>query len=147
MAEQVSVSARLELRLVIPAGASLPVSATLTYDRTDPYAVTVAFETISGSYGDSATVQWTFARSLLQQGLTQSAGEGDVRVWPAVAAGARVVCLSLSSPSGDALFEMPLEALADFLAETYFSVPDGAESELVDVDAELALLVWADPET
>ena len=57
------------------------------------------------------------------------------------------MCLSLSSPSGRALFEVPLGELAEFLGRTYNAVPTGAESQHVDVDAELALLLWAEPET
>ena len=57
------------------------------------------------------------------------------------------MCLSLSSPSGKALFEVPLPELVDFLGQTYAAVPTGAESNHLDVDAELALLLWAEPET
>ena len=40
-----SVSAELELRLVVPGSPSLPVTAEMSYDRDDPYAVRVAFHT------------------------------------------------------------------------------------------------------
>ena len=92
-------------------------------------------------------VQWTFARQLLTDGVAAPAGEGDVQVWPSSTAGSSVVCLSLSSPSGRALFEVPLAELAEFLGRTYASVPTGSEADHVDVDAELALLLWAEPET
>ena len=51
------------------------------------------------------------------------------------------------APSGRALFEVPLNELVHFLGRTYEAVPTGTESEHVDVDAELALLLWAEPET
>ena len=141
-----SVSSELQLRLVVPGAASLPVRADLDYDVTDPYAVTVSFHTGSGSGGD--VVQWTFARQLLSDGVTVPAGEGDVQVWPSTGNnGGAVVCLSLSSPSGRALFEVPLSDLVEFLGRTYDAVPTGAEGAHVDVDAELALLLWAEPET
>jgi hypothetical protein len=57
-----------------------------------------------------------------------------------------VVCLALSSPSGRALFEIPLRQLVEFLTETYAIVATGRESDHVDVDAELALLLWSEPE-
>src|SRR5664279_2682429 len=60
--------------------------------------------------------------------------------------GSAVVCLALSSPSGRALFEVPLGALVDFLTRTYAAVPSGAESDFVEIDAELALLMWTEPE-
>ena len=140
-----SVSSELHLRLVVPGAASLPVRADLRYDTSDPYAVQVAFHT--GSATSTDVVQWTFARQLLTDGIAAPAGEGDVQVWPSTSAGSSVVCLSLSSPSGRALFEVPLPELGDFLARSYAAVPTGSESDHVDVDAELALLLWAEPET
>ena len=142
-----SVSSELQLRLVVPGAASLPVRADLNYDVADPYAVQVSFHTGSGATG-SDVVQWTFARQLLSDGVTVPAGEGDVQVWPSTGnSGGAVVCLSLSSPSGRALFEVPLGDLVEFLSRTYAAVPTGAETHHVDVDAELALLLWAEPET
>jgi hypothetical protein len=140
-----SVSTELQLRLVVPGAASLPVRAGLRYDVADPYAVQVSFHTGAGTDGD--VVEWTFARQLLTDGVSAPVGEGDVQVWPSASAGLPVVCLSLSSPSGKALFEVPLPELVDFLGQTYAAVPTGAESQHVDVDAELALLLWAEPET
>lgn len=137
-----SVTTQLQLRLVVPGSASLPVRAGLRYDVSDPYAVSVAFHTGGGS--DSDSVQWTFARSLLTEGVTAPVGDGDVQVWPSRSGGSPVVCLSLSSPSGKALFEVPLPDLAGFLGQTYAAVPTGCESDHVDVDAELALLLWGE---
>lgn len=143
MARSTTVSTELPLRLVVSGASSLPVRATLCYDVADPYAVSVGFHT--GSALDGDVVEWTFARSLLGDGVKAPAGDGDVQAWPSSSAGSQVVCLSLSSPSGKALFELPLTELVDFLATTYASVPSGSESDHVDVDAELALLLWAEP--
>ena len=140
-----SVSSELQLRLVVPGTSSMPVRAGLRYDVADPYAVQVSFHT--GSAGGGDVVEWTFARQLLGDGVALASGEGDVQVWPSTSGHETVVCLSLSSPSGRALFEVPLEALVDFLGQTYAAVPRGTESDHVDVDAELALLLWAEPET
>lgn len=136
-----AVTAEIELRLVVPGSPALPVMADLTYDHGDPYAMRVAFHT-----GGPDVVEWTFARSLLTDGVTHPVGEGDVQVWPSHSAGRPVVCISLSSPSGRALFEAPLTALVEFLTKTYAVVPTGSESDYVDVDAELALLLWSEPE-
>ena len=140
-----SVSAELQLHLVVPGAASLPVRAGLRYDVLDPYAVQVSFHT-GGSSTEGEIVEWTFARQLLTDGVTAPVGEGDVQVWPSASAGLPVVCLSLSSPSGKALFEVPLPELVDFLGQTYAAIPTGSEGDHVDVDAELALLLWAEPE-
>ena len=147
MASLMCVSSPLDVRLVVACGASLPVAATLRYDVADPYAVTVEFNTNYGRGEDTDVVAWTFARSLLADGVTARVGEGDVQVWPLHADGQAVVCLSLSSPSGEALFELPATALTAFLTRTFDSVPSGAETTLADLEGELAQLLWAEPET
>jgi hypothetical protein len=144
-ARPVTVRSEFQLRLVVPGAASLPVRAGLSYDATDPYAVTVAFHTGAGGTGD--VVQWTFARQLLTDGVSAPVGQGDVQAWPATSAGDGIVSLSLSSPSGKALFEIPVSELVEFLSMTYAAVPTGTESDHVDVDAELAVLLWAEPGT
>ena len=141
----VTLSTGMQLRLIVPGATPLPVRADLSYDAHDPYALTVSFHTGAGPTAD--TVQWTFARQLLTDGVTAPAGQGDVRVWPTEADGEPAVALSLSSPSGKALFEVPVPELVEFLTMTYAAVPTGTESEHVDVDAALALLLWAEPET
>lgn len=143
-ARPTTVSTELQLSLVVPGGSSMPVRAGLRYDVADPYAVAVAFHT--GAEGNDA-VEWTFARQLLTDGVTGPVGEGDVQVWPTRDdAGTPTVCLALSSPSGKAMFELPVRELVEFLGQTYAAVPTGSESEHVDVDVELALLLWAEPE-
>ena len=133
-----SVSTELELRLVVPGGPSLPVLAGLRYQADDPWAVRVTFQT---GAEDDATVEWMFARQLLTDGVRHTVGEGDVRVWPGAVDGERVVNLAMASPSGSALFEIDRDALVEFLQQTYLAVPTGSEEELVDLDAELALLL------
>lgn len=137
-----TVSAELELRLVVPGNPSLPVLASIRYVLDDPYAVHVTFHT----GGDRGTVEWSFARQLLTDGLTQATGEGDVKVWPSHVDGHATVFLALCSPSGQAVFEVGLHALAEYLTQSYTLVPTGSESDFVDIDAELALLLWSDPE-
>jgi len=133
-----TVTTELELNLVVPGGPSLPVMAGLRYDSNDPWAVRVAFQT--GGEGDGI-VEWMFARQLLTDGVAKACGEGDVRVWPAVHGDERVVNFAMASPSGAALFEIDRDALVEFLQQTYLAVPTGHESEVVDLDAELALLL------
>jgi hypothetical protein len=133
------VSTEIELRLVVSDGPDRAVQADLSYAPTDPYAVRVAFHT-----GSTETVEWTFARSLLTDGVTHPVGDGDVQVWPANAGSQPMVCLSLSSPSGRALFEAPLGRVVEFLTETYSHVPTGCESDFVDVGVELDSLLNGD---
>lgn len=137
-----AVTAEIELRLVVPGSPSLPVLAAVRYDAADPYAVHVTFQT----GGERGTVEWSFARQLLTDGVTRPVGEGDVRVWPTHSNGTAMVCLSLSSPSGSAVFEVSQRDLAEFLTRTYVAVPTGTESDFIDLDAELALLFSGEPE-
>lgn len=139
----VTLSTEVQLSLIVPGATTLPVRARLNYNAHDPYALTVAFHTGGASASD--TVEWTFARELLMDGVTAPAGQGDVRVWPTMTVGEGIVCLSLCSPSGKALFEVPVADLLEFLAMTYTAVPTGTESEYVDVDGGLALLLATEP--
>jgi hypothetical protein len=138
MSHIATVTAELELRLVVPGGPSLPVVAGLRYESDDPWAVRVAFHT--GGDGDGI-VEWMFARQLLTDGVAQSVGEGDVRVWPSNEDGERLVHLAMASPSGSALFEIDRDALVEFLQQTYLAVPTGLEADAVDLDAELEQLL------
>ena len=139
MNRSATVQAQLELRLVVPGGPSLPVLADLGFAADDPWAVRLAFQT--GELRADGVVEWIFARELLTEGISGVAGEGDVRVWPALNGRDRIIHLAMSSPSGSALFEIERDALVEFLQQTYLAVPTGAEAAAIDLDAELALLL------
>jgi hypothetical protein len=130
-----SVRTELELNLVVPGSDSLPLLAGQRYDANDPWAVRVSFET-----GED-TVEWLFARQLLTDGVARPTGEGDVRVWPTQHDGERLVTLAIASPTGSAMFEIDRDGLVEFLQQTYLAVPTGCEGDVVDLDAELALLL------
>ncbi|SCX50614.1 Streptomyces sporulation and cell division protein, SsgA [Klenkia marina] len=116
------------------------VTATLTYDPRDPFAVRVRFGGRSSDGTDDDGVEWLVARDLLHAGLTRPSGEGDVRLWPARTA-ADVLFLELRAPSGHALFELSRAVLAGFLATTEQLVPLGGESDAADMDPELLALL------
>jgi hypothetical protein len=134
-----TISHDVTLQLIAAGHASVPVPAVLRYAVQDPFAVHVRFRT--GEDDGRGDVEWSFARSLLQQGLCEAAGRGDVVVWPEYEADQLVLCLSLSSPSGMALFETGGDRVAHFLEATYAAVPAGTESVHLDLDAELAKLL------
>jgi hypothetical protein len=137
MNSSTTISAELSLRLVVPGRTTVPLLATVEYAADDPYAMRIAFHV-----GDEEPVEWIFARELLTVGIVRRVGDGDVRVWPAETQDHRLVNIGLSSPFGDALFEVPLAPLADFLHQTYEIVPAGREPEFVDIEAELDNLLW-----
>ncbi len=121
----------------------IPVQAIFRYDATDPFALHVLFRT--GDATGGSYVEWTFARSLLAEGLRGSAGLGDVVVSTSLHAGGHVLSLALSAPSGTALFETDSEPILGFLADTYELVPSGSESSYLDLDSELRDLMWHTP--
>src|SRR4051794_1186689 len=132
------VEVEASLRLVSRDASALPVRASLRYDPTDPWAVHVFFHPESdGGEG----VAWSFARDLLVWGLDEPTGIGDVRVWPWATPRGDFVALALSSPDGNALFEVPRSVLVRFLRRTYVVVPRGREAEHLDVDTAVNRLL------
>jgi Streptomyces sporulation and cell division protein, SsgA len=139
-----TVSAELGLRLVAAEQAVVPLVASLHYSGSDPYAIRMAFHV-----GSEDPVEWIFARDLLADGLMSPEGDGDVQIWPSTPAPGpvgqgplSVLNLKLSSPFGEAHFEAPAEAIANFLDRTFRVVPMGKETEVIDIDAELNGLLW-----
>jgi hypothetical protein len=133
-----SVEVETSLRLVTPDATALPVRASLRYDPDDPYAVHLVFHPASTG---GEPVSWSFARELLVSGLDEPTGSGDVRVWPWVSLRGDFVALALSSPDGNALFEVPRTIVVRFLRSTYVAVPHGRESDHLDVDAAINRLL------
>ena len=143
------VSAELELGLVSPEHTIVPLMAALAYSSADPYAVRMAFDV-----GTDQPVEWILARDLLAAALHGSEGLGDVRAWPSAAscdpdvvaigggaAGPAILNIAMSSPYGQAHFEVSAKAIADFLQRTYQLVATGQESSFLDFDAELTDLL------
>jgi hypothetical protein len=133
-----TVEVETSLRLVAPDATALPVRASLRYDPADPYAVHVLFHAESAG---GEPVSWSFARELLVTGLDEPAGIGDVRVWPWNSPRGDFVALALSSPDGNALFEVPRSVLVRFLRRTYVVVPRGKETDHLDVDNAVTKLL------
>jgi hypothetical protein len=148
------VSAELGLGLVSPENTIVPLMAGLSYTSADPYAVRMAFDV-----GTDKPVEWILARDLLAAALHASEGIGDVRAWPSAAScdpdagivpdastmgvGARhgILNIAMSSPFGQAQFEVSAQAIGTFLERTYRVVPAGQESGYLDFDAELIELL------
>lgn len=115
------------------------IEAEFAYDADDPFAVALTF------FLGNHVLRWDVARSLLAQGLTDPAGQGDVFVWPHVTEeGRAVVVLRLSSTYGELVGEVRLNQLYLFLTRTLALVPLGAESERLDVDGVVAQLLGSE---
>ena len=86
------------------------VPVILRYDPVaDPLSVRI---TIPGPH------EWTFSRSLLEQGLRAPAGTGEVRVWPL---GRAQAVVEFHSPQGVAVVQFEMRALLRFLRRTYMA--------------------------
>jgi len=139
------VSAELGLGLVGPERTIVPLTAGLSYSCADPYAVRMAFEV-----GMDEPVEWILARDLLAAALHGSEGLGDVRAWPSAAScdpdaattsGQEILNIAMSSPYGQAQFEISARTIERFLQRTYQLVATGQESSYLDFDAELTELL------
>jgi hypothetical protein len=143
------ISAELSLGLVGPERTIVPLTAGLSYSCADPYAVLMAFD-----IGTDKPVEWILAREMLAAALHGSEGLGDVRAWPSAAscdpdvvamaggaAGTAILNIAMSSPYGQAQFEVSAKAIEDFLQRTYQLVATGQESSYLNFDAELTDLL------
>ena len=109
-------------RLITAEHRQRPVPATLRYGSTDPLAVCVDFPPEVSLDGQEVT--WTFARALLEEGLSGPAGGGDVHIWPC---GRDTTVVEFHSPYGLALLQFDTPALRRFLLRTYSVVGVGQE--------------------
>ncbi|GAQ56120.1 SsgA family sporulation/cell division regulator [Streptomyces acidiscabies] len=126
----------VEARLVAAAPRMQSIPATLQYDRTDPFAVRMAFPAPATLEG--VEVCWTFARELLAAGLTEAEGDGDVRVRPY---GFDRTVLEFHAPEGTAIVHVHSADVRRFLRATSELVPVGLEHLQLDLDHDLAELM------
>ncbi|MFI8189172.1 SsgA family sporulation/cell division regulator [Streptomyces sp. NPDC085946] len=67
----------LVVQLQSGAADRFPVLAHLSYDATDPFAVTIVF-----SHDGRVLARWQLDREMIAEGLTRPVGVGDVRMCP-----------------------------------------------------------------
>jgi hypothetical protein len=129
---------RTLVRLVVSEGVDRPVMLDLSYDRADPYAVSLTFHLCT-----DATVRWVVGRDLLLDGLEKLAGLGDVQVWPCRDPGADRVHIALCPcPKREAVVvTAPARALGAFLRRTLAVVPAGSEECHLDMDGAVHQLL------
>ncbi|MFF2412809.1 SsgA family sporulation/cell division regulator [Streptomyces sp. NPDC058092] len=122
----------LDMELVSPLGARLPVPAHLLYRSQDPLVVEFLFHDLV-----RGPVLWVISRELLARGMLAPSGEGDVRVRPTGTGPNALLHLLLTSPGGSAHLIAPLPALKHWLLRTYQLVPAAQEAEALDLDGHL----------
>ncbi|MGW0825038.1 SsgA family sporulation/cell division regulator [Streptomyces sp. NPDC002845] len=123
-------------RLITPEYLELPVPATLRYDSTDPLAMHIDFPADTSADGECVT--WTFARALLEEGLSMPAGIGDVHIWPC---GPFRTVVEVHSPLGMAMIRFDTAALHRFLRRSYSVVAPGREDLEPALDRGLTSLL------
>ncbi|MFH8975816.1 SsgA family sporulation/cell division regulator [Streptomyces sp. NPDC017890] len=96
-------------------GGALPVVLRYDPDR-DPRAVCVGLPARGRGPG---VREWTFSRSLLEQGLRAPTGTGEVRVWPC---GRVQVVVEFHTPQGCSVVQFETKALIRFLRRTHTAV-------------------------
>ncbi|MFJ9076242.1 SsgA family sporulation/cell division regulator [Streptomyces sp. NPDC102278] len=126
----------VQARLVATAPKVETVPVTLCYDRSDPFAVRMAFPAPATLEG--VEISWAFARELLECGLQRPAGHGDVRVRPY---DAERTTIEFHAPEGVAIVLMTTADLQRFLERASAVVPPGLEHLYLDVDHSLAELM------
>ncbi|MBO1329995.1 SsgA family sporulation/cell division regulator [Streptomyces sp. VRA16 Mangrove soil] len=116
----------------------LPLQARFRFDPALPAVITVEFLPERGP-----SLVWRIGRELLHEGLTEMSGIGEVRMWPTLPGGPPSSWLLLESPEVEALFELPTERLADWLAATYLIASAEAELDGLNWDGFLRDLLDA----
>jgi hypothetical protein len=136
------ISTGQDLWLIGPNDLAVEITSGLHYSSNDPYAVRISLDV-----DVDREVVWTVSRDLLAGALYGPQGIGDVRAWPStvddeVDPADRVLNIELGPPGECAHFAASAAAIAAFLDETYELVPIGAESDFLNLEAELA--AWLD---
>jgi hypothetical protein len=134
MSPSPTVTQQLTAYLIVGLDTCLEFPAAAEYDKNDPYAVRLSFP---AAHHPAAPAQaadvpsWTFGRELLDDGLREPAGDGDVHVWPC---GPDLVMIELRSEAGSALLAVAARELRTFLFLSYAEVPPGYEGGYLELD-------------
>jgi hypothetical protein len=129
-----TITAPITLRVSASTG-DAELAGELRYDPRDPFAVSLAI-----GVECAEPVVWVFSRDLLGSGVSNPVGEGDITIEPDATSNGRELLVTLAT---DCLATMTVDrdVVVEFLVETYTVVADGAESDHIDMDAEIAALL------
>jgi hypothetical protein len=126
----------LSARLLQQGSRSVAARIHLQYRSTDPYAVEMTIR-----LRHQRPITWLFGRDLLDEGLRQEAGEGDVRVTPCPRAPTALLHVALRDDIDAVDLEMRFPPIAEFLRLTYLQVPQGSESVFVLIADDVSALI------
>ncbi|MEU2858727.1 SsgA family sporulation/cell division regulator [Streptomyces mirabilis] len=136
-APELITSLFLDLDQMVDEFTPLPIRAEFRFDPDMPAVITVEFLAERGP-----SLIWRIGRELLHRGLTSMSGCGDVRMWPALPRERPSSWLLLESQEVEALFEVPVAPLAEWLDATYRVT--SAEAEMDGLDWENFLVELLD---
>ncbi|HEY2099903.1 MAG: hypothetical protein QOI50_5042 [Pseudonocardiales bacterium] len=113
-------------------GQETPLLTRWSYRADDPFAVMMSISRPSGRW-----IDWLLSRDLLIEGLCTPAGVGDVRLTPFSDEEFDVLEVRIGDDEGFASLEFDRDLIERFLEATFEIVPAGAESSIIDVEAEI----------
>jgi hypothetical protein len=113
-------------------GQETPLLTRWSYRSDDPFAVMMSISRPSGRW-----IDWLLSRDLLIEGLDAPAGIGDVRLTPFVDGEFDVLEVRIGDDEGFASLEFDRDLIERFLEATFDIVPIGAETTMIDVEAEI----------
>ncbi|HEX4248242.1 MAG TPA: SsgA family sporulation/cell division regulator [Pseudonocardia sp.] len=113
-------------------GQETPLLTRWSYRADDPFAVMMSISRPSGRW-----IDWLLSRDLLIEGLATPAGIGDVRLTPFTDEEFDVLEVRIGDDEGFASLEFDRDLIERFLEATFDIVPAGAESAVIDVEAEI----------
>jgi hypothetical protein len=130
----------ITFELIDESGATAPTEVELEYRPADPYAVSLVFDAHS-TRGEP--VRWEVGRDLLENGLFEPAGSGDVELWPCLDTACHAVLMIelCGADGGTVVMQAQARELRGFLNATYALVPEGSETQLLDLDGLITALL------
>jgi hypothetical protein len=113
-------------------GQETPLLTRWSYREDDPFAVMMSIARPSGRW-----IDWLMARDLVVAGLDGPAGIGDVQLTPFSDDEFDVLEVKIGDDEGFASLEFDRDLVERFLNASFDIVPLGAESSVIDVEAEI----------
>lgn len=142
MSDDIRTDGVTQEMLAVLHGQEMPLLTRWSYRADDPYAVVMSISRPSGRW-----IEWLMARDLVVDGMLAPTGLGDVRVAPFYDDDFDdddfdihefdVIEVKIGDDEGFASLEFDRELVERFLGATFEVVPRGAETDVIDVAAEI----------
>lgn len=124
------ITRKIPLRQIPDASAVHTVTATFSYSPHQPLEVRLSLP----DSVDLTRTTWVFARDLLFSGMRESAGIGQVSIWPGPVAAGTPLYIALSDGDDCALFRAERDGITAWLLRTLALVPREEETRHLGID-------------